>query len=111
MAANCCVVPTRTSAGLGVTVIEVSTWEAATSRVIGAVSTRAPLVPDTVTVVVTVGAVGLTVNVKTLDVEPDMDEGANAAVTPVGKPDTVKLTFPAKPSTVFRVTRPAAVLP
>jgi hypothetical protein len=56
-----------------------------------------PLVPVTDTVEVVAVAVGATVNVNVLVVEPAIDTGANAAVTPVGRPVAVRATVPAKP--------------
>jgi hypothetical protein len=56
-----------------------------------------PLVPVTVTVEVAAGAVGKAVKVNVLVVEPAIDAGTNAAVTPVGRPVAVRATVPANP--------------
>jgi hypothetical protein len=56
-----------------------------------------PLVPVKVTVDAVAVAVGATVNVILLVVEPEIDTGTNAAVTPVGRPVAVRATVPVNP--------------
>ena len=66
-----------------------------TVRLIVVVSVKLPDVPVIVTVAVPVAAVALAVKVSVLvDVA---GFGLNAAVTPLGKPDAVRVTFPLKP--------------
>jgi hypothetical protein len=49
-------------------------------------------------------AVGLTVNVRLLPFEPEIDVGAKTALTPVGKPEIDKPTVPLKPPILVNVT-------
>jgi hypothetical protein len=65
------------------------------TRLIEAVWLKLPEVPVTVTVAVPAVAAGPATNVRVLD--PTVLAGLNDAVTPFGRPDTVKLTRPVKP--------------
>ena len=65
------------------------------------VSVKAPEDPVTVKEVAPVAAVALTVRVRVLAVVAG--SGVNCAVTPVGKPETEKLTPPLKPFTGLMV--------
>ncbi len=65
------------------------------TRLIEAVRLKLPEVPVTVTVAVPAVAAGPAANVRVLD--PVVLAGLNDAVTPFGRPDTVKLTLPLKP--------------
>lgn len=64
-------------------------------RLIVVVSVRLPEVPVMVTVEVPVAAVVVAVRVRELVEVAGF--GLKAAVTPVGKPEAVRLTFPLKP--------------
>lgn len=71
-------------------------------REIVVVLVRLPEVPVTVTVTVPVVAVLLAERVKALVLV--VLEGLNEAVTPLGRPEAVKLTLPLKPLSGFTVT-------
>jgi len=66
-----------------------------TVRLIVVVSVKLPDVPVIVTTAVPVAAVALAVRVSVLLAVAGL--GLNAAVTPLGKPDAERLTFPLKP--------------
>jgi hypothetical protein len=74
-----------------------------------AVCVKLPDVPVTVTVAVPVVAEPLAVSFKVL--APVVLLGLNAAVTPLGKPEAVKLTLPVKVPTSATVIVLAPVLP
>jgi hypothetical protein len=78
-------------------------------RVIAAVFVTVPEVPETVTVAVPAAAVAAAVNVRVL---PEVEEeDANAAVTPVGSPDTAIETLPVKPFWAVTAMLEVPVLP
>lgn len=83
---------TDTVAGLGESV---KFCDGFTVRLIAAVRVNVPLVAVTVTVAGPVVAVPEAVKVRTL-LLPVVDDGANAAVTPVGKLLVLKVTLPVK---------------
>jgi len=66
-----------------------------TVRLIVVAAVNFPDVPVTVKVAVPIAAVALAVNVSVLVLVAG--SGLNAAVTPLGKPDADKVTFPLKP--------------
>ena len=66
-----------------------------TVRLIVVVAVKLPEVPVIVTVAVPAGADALAVRVSVLLLVAGL--GLNAAVTPVGTPEAVSVTFPAKP--------------
>ncbi len=73
-----------------------------TVRPIVVVLLKLPAVPVTVTVAVPVAAVALAVKVSVLVEVAGF--GVNTAVAPLGKPDAVNVTLPAKPFTGVIVT-------
>ena len=75
--------------------VRVKLPNAVTFKVSVVVTLRLPVVPVIVTVVVPFFAVALAVRVSVLLVVAGF--GLNAAVTPLGKPDADRLTFPLKP--------------
>jgi hypothetical protein len=78
-----------------------------TMRVVDAV--RPPEVPDMVTVEAPVAAEALAVRVRTLD--PVVEVGAKAAVTPLGSPEAASVTLPVNPPAPVTVRVPVALLP
>jgi hypothetical protein len=83
--------------------------EELTVRAMVVVAVRLPEVPVMVTVDVPVVAVALAVNVSTL--LPVVGLVANAAVTPLGKPDAASVTLPLNPPTSCTVTVLVPLLP
>ena len=75
----------------------------------GVVTVSEPEVPVTVTVAVVAVAVLLAEKVKTL--VPDVGFVPQVAVTPVGNPETARLTLPVNPYSGVTVTVDALELP
>jgi hypothetical protein len=84
---------------------------AVTVRVSVAVSVVEPLVPVTVTVAAPTVAVFDAVKVSVLPADPETEDGLKAAVTPVGRPLTVRATVPLKLLIADTVTLLVAVVP
>lgn len=84
---------------------------AVTVRVSVAVSVVEPLVPVMVTVAAPTVAVSEAVKVSVLPADPVTEDGLKAAVTPVGRPLTVKATVSLKPLIADTVTLLVAVVP
>lgn len=84
---------------------------AVTVRVSVVASTVEPLVPVTVIVAAPTVAVFEAVKVSVLPADPVTEAGLKLAVTPVGRPLTVKATVPLKPLIAETVTPLVAVVP
>ena len=84
---------------------------AVTVRVRVAVSTVEPLVPVTVIVLEPTAAVLAAVKVSVLPAEPVTEEELKLAVTPVGRPETVRATALENPFTAVTVTLLVALVP
>ena len=87
---------TGVPAEVTVRVVDVTPCAAPTVNASGVVAVRAPEVPVIVTTAVPVAAELLAVSVNVL--EPgEAGFGAKDAVTPLGRPDAVRLTLPVNP--------------
>ena len=84
---------------------------AVTVSVMAAVSTVDPLVPVIVTVAAPTVAVAVAVKVSVLPAEPVIEAGLKLAVTPAGRPLTVKATALSKPLIAETMTLLVAVVP
>lgn len=91
--------------------VMVNSGLAVTVSVMVAVLTVEPLVPVTVTVTAPTVAVLVAVNVSVLPPEPVTEAGEKLAVTPAGRPLTVKATALSKPLNAATVTLLATFVP